>query len=120
MLDSDLHLRQTATFIAENPVDIVVRRTSKIPDGRGGNQKDTTRSLPPQTVRRVGSTRISGTKQVMTVDGRLVIPTYALIGLPDVDIQRGDKFDIEGLPYEVVSISLTPPWRVQADVVEQV
>jgi hypothetical protein len=118
MLDSTLHKIQTEAFIAANPADIVLERASDVDDGKGGVIKGTPTLLPPQRMRKVGSTRISGTQEVTLPDGHIVVPTAALIGLPEVDIAKDDEFVIDGVRHKVLTVDRQPPWRVQASVME--
>lgn len=114
-----LHLKQTEAFIAQNPVSIEITRTKKIPDGKGGFKKDSPQHLDAQVVRKIGSTRISDSRELTTPEGRIVVPTAALVAMPDADIQAGDTFLIADVPYEVIKTNLDPPWRLQAPIVEQ-
>jgi hypothetical protein len=119
-LTDDLHLTQTRTFVEQNPVDIIVQRTPKVSDGKGGHRNGTPVDLPVQTVRKVGSSRITADKTFTTSDGLLVVPSATLIGLPDLDFQNGDQFTIGTTKFEIVGVDRDPPWRVQCAVVEQV
>lgn len=120
MLTHALHVKQTEAFIGQNPSTIVLVRTSRVGDGRGGSKKDVPLTLSPQTMRKVGSTRVSSTSQTNSTDGNLLIPQQYLIALPDADIERDDQFTLEGIPYKVQSVNDEPPWRKQASIVEQV
>jgi hypothetical protein len=119
-LTDDLHLEQTRFFVEQNPVDIIVTRTSQVSDGKGGHRKGTPTTLPVQTVRKVGSARITADKTFTTRDGRIVVPSATLIGLPELDLLDGDQFETEEGKWEIVGVDRDPPWRVQCAVVEQV
>jgi len=118
-LDTRIHLLQTQKFVSERPVDIVVQRRRRQSDGKGGFKWVTGSSLPPQTVRKVGIGRLSATTERTTADGKVVVPNATIIALPQIDLQRYDKFEIDGIMHEVVAVSRLPEWRVSADVYEE-
>ena len=113
-----IHLKQTDAFVAENPSEINLIRRERQPDGKGGFIKLPPLALPPQTMRLVAQGNIGSVTTITTPDGRLVIPTFKLIGTPPIDIAELDTFILDDQPYEVVRISLLPAWCVQADVIE--
>lgn len=118
-LDTRIHLLQTQKFVSERPVDIVVQRRRRQSDGKGGFKLVPGGSLPSQTVRKVGIGRVGALHDVTTADGKIVTPTATIIALPQVDLQRYDKFEIDGVVHEVVAVSRLPEWRVSADVYEE-
>jgi hypothetical protein len=119
-LDSRLHLKQTDYFIRQRPVEITVERRRREPDGRGGfRYVEPPTSLPPQTVRKIGSFRVGSTVERTTADGAIVVPSNAVIAYPDADIQRHDKFTIDDVVHEVVFVQVLPEWRLQAEVYEE-
>jgi len=120
MLQDDLHVAQTEFFIQQNPVDIEVTRVARIKDGKGGWKDDSPRTLPLQTVRKVGASFVTGSTNVTLPDGRILIPTAVVIAMPDADLLVKDKFAIDDKKFEVVKVDRDPPWRTQAQVVEQV
>lgn len=118
MQSSEAHLRLTEAFVRENPVDIEITRYSTTSDGAGGYVRGAPETLAVQTMRKVASSFKSDLAVRHTSDGREVKPTATMIGLPDVDIQDGDLFIIEGVSHEVVFTERLPKWRVSAEVVE--
>lgn len=117
-LNTAEHLAATQMFINERPVSVVFERVSKVPDGQGGWTKTPLASLAPQVVRKVATSRLADLSARTTEDGAVVVPSAYLIGMPDTDVQRYDKCDINGVPHEVVYVARLPEWRVQAEVVE--
>lgn len=115
-LTDPLHLRTTQRFIDQHPTTIVVTRTTSIPDGSGGRKKDNHRTMDPVVVRKVGSQFIAGSSNQVTPIGDVLIPTATLIAMPDVDLQKGDVFRIDGEPWKVEKTDRDPPWRLQAHV----
>lgn len=114
------HLALTEYFIDQNPVNVVIRRQSYIPDGKGGRKKDSVRTLPSQRVRKVGTARILGSENQVTSDGDIEVPQASIIAAYDADIQKGDEFTIGHSNFMVVKVDHDPPWRTQAGVVEVV
>lgn len=91
---------QTEQFIEQNPIDLVLVRHAKVPDGAGGTRSvDTT--LEPQRVRIVGQ-RTAVSVERRTVSGVVVSPEQVVVGEWDLDIQRGDTFRHQGVLMEVV------------------
>lgn len=118
---SALHIRQTQAFIDENPMDIVVHRRHKVDTPSGGWTWEADADLASQTVRKVGKFVSSASSDGIartTSDGKVVVPSSVVIGLPDWDVQIGDTFDIDGVEHEVVWISTLPVWRKAAEVYE--
>lgn len=115
---SAIHLKQTEAFIAENPEAIVLTRRAKVVQQSGGWRYDAGVALLAQNFRKVAVGRVKDTVERVTEDGRTVIPSAVLIGLPERDIQRGDLFTLDGVPHEVVFVNRRPEWRVSAEVVE--
>jgi len=117
-LNTAEHLAATRMFINERPVNVVFERIAKVSDGQGGWVKTPLATLPPQTVRKVATSRLADLSSRTTEDGAVVVPSAYLIGMPDLDVQRYDKVAIDGVPHEVVYVTRLPEWRVQAEVVE--
>lgn len=111
------HLNLTRYFVNYNPSEINLIRSEKIPDGAGGWTCLPPADLPPQTMRLVPQGNASAVRQLTTPDGRLVVPTFKLVGVPPIDIEELDLFTLDLVPYEVVYVSRLPAWRVTADVI---
>lgn len=117
-LNTAEHLAATKMFIDERPIDVVFQRVSKVSDGQGGWTKTPLATLPPQTMRKVATSRLADLSTRVTENGATVVPSAYLICMPDTDVQRYDKCVIDGVPHEVVYVTRLPEWRVQAEVVE--
>lgn len=116
-----IHIKQTAAFIGENPVEITITRKQKVETASGGWRWADDRDLPSQTVRKVGrlvSSQANSVAERTASDGKAVVPTCNVIGLPDWDVQVGDTFVINNVTHEVVWISELPAWRKSAEVYE--
>lgn len=115
---SALHLKQTTAFVNENPSAIQLIRETKVKTPAGGIKTQNAAPLTPVVMRLVAINRVGATTQRTTPDGRLVIPTHNLVGTPPIDIQEGDKFNLDGKDYEVISVNSRPAWRINAEVME--
>jgi len=113
------HLAQTAAFIAENPATITLTRETKGSDGQGGTATTGTTAIAAQTMRKVGSSRLRDVSDITTPDGRRVIPTAMLIGMPDANIQLWDTFTLGGEDWLVIGKNLDPPWRVECAITQE-
>lgn len=112
------HLALTQAFIDENPSTITLNRRSKVATGTGGWTWSAPVAQAPFIARLVGTNLRTYSKQVTTVDGSLVIPTYVLIAMPDEDVVIGDQFTLDDKLYEVATVNDRPRWRINAEVVE--
>ena len=97
---------QTRKFIAENPVNVVLTRRTKVADGAGGS-RDTTLALPAQRMRAIPQ-RSGVSVERRTVNGVTVTPDLVLQGEHNCDIQRGDWFTYNGIAMEVVWVTTLP------------
>lgn len=103
-----MQLRETREFISSAPERVQFVRTDVIRDteDRGGLAETRTRILDPQTVRIAWSPprrrRLENTPPNPTF-GELSFQKDILIGMPDLDIQQGDRFirEADGVEYEV-------------------
>lgn len=119
---SERHVAITAKFIDQNPSDLLLRRRVRTADGAGGFTTAYVDVEGPVTVRRVLHGGRNGVERV-SESGHTVIPQWTLILMPDADVQLFDQFDFP--PYsqaphvcEIVWLSDSPPWRLQAEVYE--
>lgn len=108
----DAQKAQTKAFIGYAPDSLVLSRPSKTPDGVGGFITGTPVELAAQRVRVVGLR--SAVTRVLP-EGRTVQIAYAVIGMPDLDVQLGDTFPMDNEVVEIVNIIRKPSWRVVAE-----
>jgi hypothetical protein len=90
--------RQTSRFIAENPSDVVVTRTTEVSDGAGGTTRGPATPLPPQRVRVVPQTMLTESR---TSSGEMLRPDAAMVAEWDANIQRDDTIAHNGFTYRV-------------------
>lgn len=103
-----MQLRATREFISSAPERVQFVRTDVVRDteDRGGLGETRTRTLDPQTVRIAWSPprrrRLENTPPNPTF-GELSYQKDLLIGMPDLDVQQGDRFfrEADGVTYEV-------------------
>lgn len=95
-----LHRRNTAAFIAADPVAITLSRRTRVSTGAGG-YKDTYAALPgaPQTLRMIPAQ--DKIPEIKTSSGRIVKPEYTLLGTWNSNMQEGDRFTFNGVDYEL-------------------
>lgn len=112
-------LKQTEAFILYRPDDIVLLRAPREADGAGGVRKGAPVALAAQVGRLVATHRVPNTApMVTTVDGRQVRPDWALVFMPDADVQAGDETTVRGHKLEIVFIQDVPTHRLTAQAVE--
>jgi hypothetical protein len=117
MLDSAIHVRQTEAFINENPAKAIVARRTKVPSTSGGFTWSEPVPLPSQSIRIIELVRGQFSTPRMTTAGTLVTATHIAIAHPDADFINHDLFTSEGLDWEVVWVSMSPPWRKALELV---
>jgi hypothetical protein len=106
----------TQAFIDENPAQIVITRTQRVQTSAGGSRRAVPADLPAFTARMVGGNLEN---YRLTEEGEQVLPTYTLVAMPDVDVQRWDTFSWNGHTYKVLWIQDQPEWAVRAEVIER-
>jgi len=107
-IERKMQLRATKEFIESAPERVEFRRQIRIRDteDRGGLQTIQEEILPPQTIRVAYSPprrrRLENTPPNPTF-GELSYQKDILIGMPDLDVQQGDRFVLpsDGVEYEV-------------------
>lgn len=121
-LTSRIHLRNTAVFISENPIEISLTRPVRISTGTGGYRIEPGEApFDPFVGRRVGRGGLRGADfaERVSENGHTVVPSWILIAMPEIDIHIGDHFiSDDGKDCEILFIDRQPPWRVKAEVYE--
>jgi len=110
--ESSMHLKQTEFLIEDAPTDLILHRKAMVDDGAGGKEEGAPSDLPPQRVRVVG---VDNTAAFVTTEGRRIPIHKRLVGMPDLDVELADRFDVEGRSYEVVNVQRDPGWRVEVE-----
>lgn len=104
---------QTHQFILENPSQLVLKRSTKVPDGAGGSTT-TEVDRPAQTVRIIDRFSSVQTER-RTLSGQMTTPDINILFEWDGDVLVGDLLDYKGLRMEVVWL-LDNGYRKMAEV----
>ncbi len=115
-LMADEHLAATQMFIEANPSTVTLYRAVRVPDGRGGSTKLSATPVAQFTGRLVGHSPGLTEGARTSQDGQQVSPQYSLICPVGTDVLPGDTFSLFGTNFAIVEVSLSPPWRVAAEV----
>jgi hypothetical protein len=106
---------QTRNFIAENPSQVVLTRSTETPDGAGGTTKGSPTPLTAQKMRIVLQAA-NESREIRTSSGEMLKPTAVLIAEYNADVQRGDVLTINGVRHEVAWVR-NLGYEISADVV---
>lgn len=106
--------KQTAAFIASDSVAVVLERPVFVSDGAGGHTRGVPTLLPSQTMRLIPLQ--DGTTAQLNADGEMIEPSYMLMGRWDANIERWDRFMLEGHEYEVLSVNQNRQYECKAEV----
>lgn len=116
--ENDAQIKQTAAFIALDPVSLVLKPKTKVLNDAGGFTWNRGTPRSPQTFRLIASQ--SRTPEVSASSGRVGRPQYVLVALPTASVAKFDEFTYDGVTYEIAQIRKTPmeePYEVKGDVV---
>lgn len=109
--------RQIKAIIDSDPVDVMFTRVSMIPDGAGGYKRGTPTPIAAQTVTIIPFKRRFSEMMINTELGDVTEYPYTIVGMPGLDVQRGDIFTWAGDQYEVHQID---PMHQDVRVVAQI
>lgn len=113
-VELEMQRRMTHAFIQADPVEIVLWRQTKVPNGSGGFVLGPPTSLPSQTFKAIPQNHQLEERQ--TTDGVMVRPDSVLIGHWDANIVRGDWFvDVEGNRFDVVYVGEKRDYETRAE-----
>lgn len=100
--------RQVEALIKYDPVDILFRRRTQIPDGAGGYTWSayTPLAVGPQEVTLIPFKRRLADMTVNTEMGDVTNYPWTLVAVPEVDVKRGDRFTHNGDEFEVKYLDL--------------
>ena len=109
----DRYLRYTTKkFIEDDPQTITLKRQHKVKKPGGGHDFP---KLPiaPQTFRFINQDITSGLAGGLD-DGIARRFSYVLVGAHDADVDINDTFDLNDIPYKVMSIIPNNGWETRA------
>lgn len=110
-------LVNTQSFIQGDSLDIVLTHRTSVPNGSGGYRLVSSTHPTSQRLRLIPLQDVRVHRS--TADGNMVIPEYALLGMPDADIRRRDLFTLNGHSYEVVYVNENVPYQKKAEVIQR-
>lgn len=99
-----LRRRQLTALLRRDSKLVVLRRAAITRTPAGGYKKGEYLPLAPQWVALVPWRRRVSTFVVNSVAGDIPELAVSLVGPPDLDIQKGDRFTHEDQEYEVIQI----------------
>lgn len=110
--------RQVEALIKYDPVEILFNRRTKISDGAGGYKWSPYAPLPvgPQEVTLIPFKRRLADMTINTEMGHVVNYPWTIVAVPEVDIERGDRFIHNGDEFEVKFLDLKEYVRKMAAV----
>lgn len=114
-----LNKKQTAAFIAANPIQLRLIPRTKVNSGSGMKFVDGA-PRPEQTFRLIDQTRTFGPEPgtVQTGDGQQRKAEFQLLGEVGVQVDRFDYWlDGDGIRFEVANVIFDNPYEVRAQVV---
>lgn len=103
-LELEQQRRQTEAFINADSTTLSVLRGVREPTDAGGYRDvvPTEPNVGPVLVRLIPTS--DKTPELRTSAGRMVVPTYTLLAMPDADLARWDKFKLGEDTYELANI----------------
>lgn len=98
----------TLAFIEADPISVQLTRTARTRSAEGGWQNGASAPIAAQTFRLIPQT--DAAVSVQTPDGVVLTPGYVLLGAYDSDMERWDKFDLNGIHY-IITSPIRPDFR---------
>lgn len=106
--------RNIDAFIKADPVTIALNRITKVETPAGGFTEESYDILP-QEFRLVPFKRRLTQQEVNTQDGPIPHLAYVLVGRYNVDVEKGDFFDLNGDRWRVVGVEPNTDRRDRTD-----
>lgn len=107
--------RNVSAFIKADPVTIELQRVTRESTPAGGWVEGDAEPVPPQEFRLVPFKRRLTQQTVNTQDGPIPHLDYVLVGRHDVDVERGDFFDLNDDRWRVVGVEPNTDRRSRTD-----
>lgn len=114
----NLQVAVTQAFINADPTTIVLTPRSRIGDGAGGFRITVGAPRPPATIRLIPVSDV--VPEQMSSEGNYAAPTFRMLAMPDLEIDRYDRFSWRGHTWEITHISLKPEYEKKGDVIRVV
>lgn len=108
--------RQIQAIIAADSISVILYRSPKISDGAGGFKLGPPVPLEPQTAALIPFKRRMTEFLVNTEMGDVPDLPFVLLGMPTLNVERGDTFTWLGDHFKVETIDIKTNVRVAAHV----
>lgn len=109
--------KSTEHFIDENPSDVVFMRATRARTSAGGFADGPRAPLPAQRVRLVAQSGYLADQRV-GAEGDVSVPRFVVVGMPEVDMKKGDTFTHNDETFRISKVNTSPPWAVRGDAIE--
>lgn len=106
--------RNINAFIKADPVELSLNRIQKV-DTPAGGWTEESYDIPPQEFRLVPFKRRLTNQEANTQDGPIPHLSYSIVGRYNVDIEKGDFFDLNGDRWRVVGVEPNTDRRDRTD-----
>lgn len=109
--------QSTREFIEENPVDVQFVRSPRVTTTAGGKVDGAPVMLGPQRVRLVAQSgyvvdsRLNG-------EGDVAVPRFVVVGMPTIDMKKGDTFTHNDETFRINRVNDSPPWAKRGEAIE--
>lgn len=113
LTEQELHERQTRRFIDIRPESFIVVRRPHVPTTAGGYTLGAETRLLGQSFRRIAMGTFPAR---VDENGETVRADFAIIGMPDADLELFDVLESGDDSYRVIYVTKTPNWRAYAEV----
>ncbi len=113
----DASAQSTEHFIDENPSDVVFERAVRARTSAGGFADGPRTPLPPQRVRLVAQSGYLADQRI-GAEGDVSVPRFVVVGMPTVDMKKGDLFTHDDQTYRISKVNTSPPWAKRGDAIE--
>ena len=116
-MEKKMARRNTRAFIQADPAQISLIRPTKVSTAAGGHRPGTPITLAPQTFRLVPlSGNVWDRSKQKTDEGNMPDTTFQLVGMPGVDVKKGDHFVWQNDDWEITHVSPEEGQRVSANI----
>lgn len=119
----EYQIRQTASFIDADSVEITLIAMSVQSDGKGGSKRIWNPSIGSRSVQTFRliprSTRNDEVEQAVGSDGRIFKVEFVLLGMPDSVMVQFDRFIYYDSLFEIAAVHFRPEgYQLKSDVIK--
>lgn len=116
MTEASLLAVSTQAFIDADPYDLVLTRPQRIDNGAGGYREVDPLTIPAQRVRLIPQGVQGRLDEAALLDGTVVVLKFHVLGMPGLDIERGDWFLHDNVRMEVAWVTEPGGYEVKAGI----